>query len=194
MRYIAVTLLTIMLASCGNSSEGEEVNAEEVSSVQTNEERRAEISEMESEVKGLVVTPGDQKAKVLTERLLMRYRDYISLNPRDSISAEYLFKSADLSVGVGKPEASVKHIDRLITDFPDFRKLPEMMLFKGFVYEVHMNSHAEAVTAYKALVKRFPNHRLANDARAAIDNLSLTEEELLEKLKKAEAEMEKDPS
>jgi tetratricopeptide (TPR) repeat protein len=176
--------VALSLSACS----GEENNAEksEVSTVQTAEERRTEVAAMEAEFRGIVATPNSQKAKALTERILLRYRDYISMNPRDSISAEYLFKAADLSLGVGNPEGSITHIDRLITDFPNFRKAPEMMLFKGFVYEVHLNQHANAVKAYQAMISRYPNHRLTNDARAAIDNLSLSEEELLEKLKKAE--------
>ena len=184
MRYTLILILALGLVSCDGSEQGHE---DDVSTVQTAEERRVEIAEMEAEIVGVVATPENQKAKALTERLLLRYRDYISANPRDSVTAEYLFKAADLSVGVGNPENSITYIDRLITDFPNFRKAAEMMLFKGFLYEVHLNNHAEAVKAYQAMIERYPNHRLTNDARAAIDNLSLSEEELLEKLKKAEA-------
>ena len=139
--------------------------------------KNSEITELENEIS---VNLNDlDKAKA--ERIIMRYRDYVNVNPRDSISAEYLFKAADLSVGIGKPEAAVKFLDRLNTDFPDFRKTVEMWLFKGFIYETYINNHAMAVETYKELIKRYPNHRLAADAQASINNLSMSEDELIEK-------------
>ena len=106
------------------------------------------------------------------------------MNPTDSASAEYLFKAADISVGLGNYEASINYINRLTKDFPKYEKVVEIWLFKGFIYENYMDSHAQAVKAYEELILKYPNHRLAQDAQAAIDNLTLSEEELLEKFKK----------
>lgn len=161
--------------------------------VQSIEERQQEIAEMEREIKAYAKQEKNDMMTAKAERLLVRYRDYISNNPRDSITAEYLFKAADLSLGVGKPNASINYLDRLIKDFPDFRKTVEMMLFKGFIYESYLNQHAEAVKAYQALINRFPNHRLAQDAQSSIDHLTMSEEELIEKFKKLnESEQEKE--
>ena len=65
-----------------------------------------------------------------------------------------------------------------------------MYLFKGFIYETYLNDHAKAVSSYTKLIEKYPNHRLASDARASIDNLTMTEEELIEKFKKMNADKE----
>ena len=112
------------------------------------------------------------------------------MNPTDSASAEYLFKAADISIALGNYEASINYITRLTEDFPKYEKIVEIWLFKGFIYETYMNSHAEAVKAYEELILKYPNHRLAQDAQAAIDNLTLSEGELLEKFKEMNSEPE----
>lgn len=123
-----------------------------------------------------------QMNRVRANEVLNKYRSYIMQHPRDSITAEYLFRAADLSVGLGNYDAAINYLNRLIKDFPNFDRIVEMWLFKGFIYEAYMNNHGEAARTYKEIIARYPNHRLASDARAALENLTLTEEQLLEKL------------
>ena len=192
MRRVAMLVVSalLVLTSCNEQGGDGKVNEKNADGVQSKEERQVEIAEMEQAIKGFDRDQDDSRLKSQAENLLKRYRDYISINPRDSMSAEYLFKAADLSIGVGKAKASIRYLDRLIQDFPNFRKAPEMMLFIGFVYEVHLQQHAEAVKAYEAMIERYPNHRLSDDARASIQNLTMSEEELLKKFKEMNAEKE----
>lgn len=187
--FIGVLLFTI--ASCSESENTNSSADQEVSNdIQTSEQRQSEIQEMEKEISGAVKTERTSVLDAKADLLLKRYRDYITLNPRDSITSEYLFRAADLSVGMGKYDAAIAYIDRLHADFPKFRKSVEMHLFKGFIYETYLNDHAKAVSAYTKLIEKYPNHRLASDARASIDNLTLSEEELIEKFKKINADKE----
>lgn len=186
--WMGVTAGVVLLSlnACGDSEKADaksEEQQEQNDGVQSKEDRQAEIMEMEQEIGRLANKDKSPTLDRKAEILLLRYRDYITVNPRDSMTAEYLFKAADLSLGVNKPKASIAYLDRLIQDFPDFRKGPEMMLFRGFIYEAHLKQHAEAVKAYEAMIKRFPNHRLAEDAKASIANLTMSEEELIEKFK-----------
>jgi TolA-binding protein len=187
-RWMLICALPMVFVACsGEKGQEQNANQEESNYVkgdQSKEERQTEIAAMEKEISGLIRS---ERADVLdskADRLLKRYRDYIGANPRDSITAEYLFKAADLSVGVGRYEGAINHLNRLNTDFPTFRKNVEMWLFKGFIYETYLNDHANAVKTYEAILERFPNHRLAADARASIENLSMSEEEMLEMFRK----------
>lgn len=185
---LAVMAGTLFLTACTNGAAPEKEEVSDSNTIQTKEERQEEIASMEAEIAGMIRNERNETMDAKADRLLKRYRDYIGLNPRDSITAEYLFKSADLSVGVGRYEAAIKHLDRLNAEFPKFRKNVEMWLFKGFIYETYMNDHANAVETYQSIVERFPNHRLAEDARASIENLSMSEEELIKKFEKMNAE------
>jgi len=186
---VLIGVLLFAMVSCGDQNGSSAKADQEVSKdIQSNEERQSEIQEMEKEISGAIKTERTSVLDAKADLLLKRYRDYITLNPRDSITSEYLFRAADLSVGMGKYDAAIAYIDRLHKDFTKFRKSVEMHLFKGFIYETYLNDHAKAVSAYTKLIEKYPNHRLASDARASIDNLTLSEEELIEKFKKMNAD------
>lgn len=186
MRIAVVIGLAFALTvvGCGDGGQTKD-GTEDSRAPQSNEERQAEIAEMEADLTdNAKLDQGVDRAKA--DRLIKLYSGYINVNPRDSVSAEYLFKAADLSVGMGKPEAAIRFLDRLTTDFTNYDRIVEIWLFKAFIYEAHMNSYAEAAATYRKLIEKYPNHRLAEQAEAAIDNLTLSEEELLEKLKSAD--------
>jgi TolA-binding protein len=184
MKWALVMALPVMMVACdGAEAEQDESQETQAPIVQSKEERQAEIAQMEQEIAGMAKRERTPMMDEKADLLLKRYRDYVIMNPRDSISAEYLFKAADLSLGVGRPEASINLLNRLNEDFPKFRKNVEMWLFKGFIYETYLNDYANATQTYQALIDRYPNHRLAADARASIENMTMSEEELLEKFK-----------
>ena len=191
-RVLMLSIIVIALSACGEKEASNSTNEDDVTNKveQTNDERQAEIASMEKEISGAVKTERTAVLDAKADRLLKRYRDYVGINPRDSMTSEYLFRAADLSVGMGQYDAAIAYIDWLHKDFPKFRKSVEMYLFKGFIYETYLNDHAKAVSSYTKLIEKYPNHRLASDARASIDNLTMTEEELIEKFKKMNADKE----
>ncbi len=191
-RVLMLSIIVIALSACGEKEASNSSNEDDVTNKveQTNDERQAEIASMEKEISGAVKTERTAVLDAKADRLLKRYRDYVGINPRDSMTSEYLFRAADLSVGMGQYDAAIAYIDWLHKDFPKFRKSVEMYLFKGFIYETYLNDHAKAVSSYTKLIEKYPNHRLASDARASIDNLTMTEEELIEKFKKMNADKE----
>lgn len=190
MKKIAmIVIAAAMLAAC--NSEQEETNGGEVTTTEnrelTKEERKAKVVEriqfLENELKD--DHNFEQRSKLVeAEELVRFYRDYANINPSDSIAATYLFKAADLSIGLKKYDQAIGFMDNILKNQPNFERRVEVMLLKGFVYEVHLNQYAEAVKAYKELISSFPNHRLAMEAQASIDNMTLTEEQLIAKLRK----------
>lgn len=185
-RWMMVAVAALVLSACANSSEEQSEAASEESSeatTQTREERIAEIEELEQDLRSKQKQPFET-VKPLAMQMVREYRDFVVVNPKDSLAPRYLFKAADLSVGLKKYDQAIGFLDNVLANYPAYERNVEMMLFKGFVFEQHMNQHGRAVEAYQALIDRYPNHRLANDARAAIENLTLTEEELIEKFKK----------
>ncbi|MEZ4721877.1 MAG: tetratricopeptide repeat protein [Flavobacteriales bacterium] len=180
MKRIGILLVVIVSVTVGCSN-GDQPTLDGKLAPQSAESRRTEIMEKEKQIGNPDI--GNSLGRAKAKELVTLYRNYISVNPKDSITADYLFKAADLSVGLGEYQAALNLLDRLINEFPKFDRAPEMMLFKGFICENYMNNHAMAVKSYQALIDRYPNHRLAADAKSAIENLTLSEEELLEKFK-----------
>jgi TolA-binding protein len=187
MKRVVIMAMLALLVACAGGGEGsdKENEAKELTVEQGKAKMLNDIATMETDLtSNLDVTKPLQKNKA--EDLLRKYRDYANINPRDSITPHYLLKAADLSIGLGKFDHAVGYLENVLKNHPTYEKRIEAMLLKGFVLEYHMNQHAQAVSAYKELIHAYPNHRLAKDAQASIENLTLTEDQLIEKLKKAQ--------
>ncbi len=111
--------------------------------------------------------------------LLDVYKAFVATYPLDSISPEYLDRSANVYRGLGDPEAALRTYDRIIKDYPGWRKIPDMYYLKAFVIHNDLGQRGEAEKAYKEVISRFPDHHYAQDARAAIENLKYSDEELI---------------
>ncbi|MBK8584090.1 MAG: hypothetical protein IPN88_01050 [Bacteroidetes bacterium] len=76
------------------------------------------IAKAESELindTSLMVNP--EKGKAMKEM----YLKFADKYPDDTISANYLFKAADLSNGLRDPKSTIEILDRLLTTYPKVR-------------------------------------------------------------------------
>ena len=114
-RVLMLSIIVIALSACGEKEASNSSNEDDVTNKveQTNDERQAEIASMEKEISGAVKTERTAVLDAKADRLLKRYRDYVGINPRDSMTSEYLFRAADLSVGMGQYDAAIAYIDWL---------------------------------------------------------------------------------
>ena len=113
------------------------------------------------------------------EELLNAYTDFAKSFPDDENSDEYLFKAADISMNIGQYKKSIELLDKLITNYPDFEKIPECMHLRGFIYEDKLDNLGKAETSYRELIEKYPEHILAENAKACIENLGIPAEELI---------------
>ena len=135
MRKLAWIVLAISMASCGQGTDG----GDDKLGPQSAESRQAEILEKEAALKSSHDF-SQQTTIAKADELVKLYRNYVSMNPTDSMSAEYLFRGADLCIGLEDYNASITMLDRLITSFPNYPRIAEIMLFKGFIYENYEQS------------------------------------------------------
>lgn len=153
---------------------------------QVNEQ--AKIKAME---KNLVV-PGSgtfDNGKALN--LINAYKSYAQNYPQDTMAAVYLVKMAELQVQAVSPIEAVNTLNRIIKDFPAFRKTPECLFLKGFIYENNLNDIEKARATYTEFLQRYPNHYFAKDAKVLISNLGKTPEELIKEFEAKNTEPKK---
>ena len=111
------------------------------------------------------------------------YLAYAAEHPLDTITPEYIFRAAQVATGLGNNEFSIKLYDRVIKEYPGWKKVPEAKFMKGFTYENHMDQQGAAIDAYEVLIYDHPNHVLTPQARQLIENMQYTDEELIKKWK-----------
>lgn len=118
------------------------------------------------------------------------YKAYVAAFPSDSLTPEYLFRAAGVYKSMRQPEQSILLYDRIINDYRGWKRLADAYYLKAFTIDSELDQKGEAQRAYKEVINLFPDHPFARDARIMIDNLSMTDQELIEKFQRMAEEQE----
>ncbi len=116
-----------------------------------------------------------------SNNVLNNYLVYADKYKEDTMSAEYLFKAADLANGLRRPKEAIAIFDRLRTTFPEYRKSPAALFMQGFIYETSLGEKEKAKEKYKEFIQKYPQHTLTPSAQASLDQLNsnLSDEDLI---------------
>lgn len=172
MRSLIVLSFCAVLAACGGG-------APPASPDGPTAEASRRIRAMEDSL--FAGTTFDRKG---AQALLDVYLAFEKANPSDTLAPEYAFRAAGLKKALGDPQGSVALYDRIISNYPHWRRLPDTYYLKAFTIDNDLHQKGEAKAAYEQVIARFPEHRFAVDAQQMIDNLQYTDEELIERFKR----------
>ena len=116
-----------------------------------------------------------------SNNVLNNYLVYADKYKDDSVSANFLFKAADLANGLHRPKESIAIFERLITSFPENRKSSSALFMQAFIYETSMQDKEKAKEKYRKFIQKYPGHKLTPSAQASLDqlNANLSDEELI---------------
>ncbi|MGV3637342.1 MAG: tetratricopeptide repeat protein [Flavobacteriales bacterium] len=163
MKHLALLTISALLLSCGGTKE------------ETPADAQARIRAMEDSV-FQTLTFDERKARALIDV----YKAYATANPYDTVSAEYLFRAANVAKSIHDGEQSVKLYDRIAREFPSWKRLPDVLYLKAFTIDSELGNKGEAEMAYRAVIEAYPTHPFAKDAYQMIKNLQYTDEQLIE--------------
>jgi len=164
MKYILLIPALALLAACGGTK------------TESPADVSARIRAMEDSV--FQSLSFDQRR---AQALLDVYKAYANANPKDTMSAEYLFRAANVAKSMHDGEQCISLYDRIIREWPSWRRLPDVFYLKAFTIDSELDRKGEAETAYREVISRYPDHPFAKDARAMIENLQYTDEELIQR-------------
>jgi outer membrane protein assembly factor BamD (BamD/ComL family) len=122
------------------------------------------------------------KANALIETSLQ----FVEAYPRDSLSPIYLFRAADVSVGVGKPEQAIALWGNFQRQYPEHERAPAALFFQGFTCDNQLSDKERSANYYKKFLSQYPEHELAEQAKLLLEQLSLSPEELIRQFKENE--------
>lgn len=179
-RFLIPTAVAILTA-CGGSTD----NGPEAAATPTAAEAVQRIRAQED---SLFNKP------VFDRRGAMALRDvYLAFaknNPLDTMTPEYIFRAASVARTLGEPKQTLELYDRIIRDYPNWRRVVDTWYLRAFTIDNDMGQKGEAKTAYEEVIHRYPDHRFAADAKQMIENLQYTDEQLIEKFKKMNEQMD----
>ncbi len=114
--------------------------------------------------------------------VLSLYKNYANLYPEDSISVVYLFKAAQVEVGLGLSLQAISTLDSLIMKYPNAENIPSALQFKAFRYDDRLGNINEASKVLDVLIENYPNSSLIENAKAYKASLGKSPEEIIREM------------
>lgn len=128
----------------------------------------------------------------LADEAIEAYEAYANAYPEETVSADYLFKAADLYRAKKKYGTAITIYERIQSDFAEYEKVPHSLFLQGFVYENEMVDLEKAKEKYTEFIGKYPNHELADDVEFSLANLGKTPEEIIRGFEEKQKEMQVD--
>ncbi|MGZ4049537.1 MAG: tetratricopeptide repeat protein [Bacteroidia bacterium] len=170
IKIIAATYLFTLLSSCGNNENPQQpvkskeaIRAELLNCVKVQEKEMHKSPELNNVTAGLAI-----KA----------YYDFISMFPDDSLSPDFIFKSAEIATATQQYPQALQDYQTIENKYPNYKLYPESLFLQASLLDNFMNDDAKAKVVYQKVIDKFPASSYANDAKAAISNMGKSDEEL----------------
>lgn len=177
MKYTGSVLLMTLLIACGGGEGTKKDGADPKAA-----EMVGRITTMEDTLFKSVAF--DQRSG---QELLDVYKAFAKAYPMDENAPEYLFRAAGLcSKAMGDPEQGIRLYDRIIVDYPNWKRLPDTYYLKAFTIDTELKQKGEAQKAYQQVINLYPDHPFAKDALQMMEYLMLSDEEVIKKFEAME--------
>ena len=121
----------------------------------------------------------DEKGLVTANELVAAYLDFAEKQKDSPDAPDYLYKAADLSLNINQAKQSLDLYNRIIYQYPDYKKVPECLFLMGYIYENYFQELGKAKEIYEQFLAKYPDHDFADDAKVSIENLGKSPEELI---------------
>lgn len=176
LKLALIVGLMVFIASCGNNQNAEKgANGE----VPLREQYISQIKNLEKEMHQSTEINNN------TANLAIKaYTDFVIIFPTDSLAPDYLFKAGEIATATKKYKQALMHYQAITTKYPDYKYFRESLYLQGFLLDNFLNDDAGAKIIYEEIVAKYPDTNYAKDAKAAINNLGKTDEQLIEEFKK----------
>ncbi len=183
--YIGVVAMAFLI-SCSGGNNTEESGTQDSTAATTVTKSPYEKDNLSSHIKELEskITDTAQINRGLAMDLMLSYAKYATLYPKDSLSAEYLYKAGDIARSIGEGRNAVNYYKRILNDYPDYKKRAITMFMLAFTYENIMNDTANARKYYTEFIKDYPEHEFADDARQLLKFLGKDPETIVKQFEK----------
>jgi outer membrane protein assembly factor BamD (BamD/ComL family) len=109
------------------------------------------------------------------------YKKFATNFGEDSLAPLYLFKAADLVHGMGREHEALELYAQFLSKYPSHPKAAVSSFLEAFIYDTDLHQRDSAKLKYKAFLEKYPEHKLAPSAKAALDQLEtgMSDDELV---------------
>lgn len=145
-------------------------------------------------------SPKDKLVKEISEKEQKLYKDTVAVKdiplakevksmylkfaddfPADTLAATYLFKAADLSIGLNDAQSATQILERMMAHFPSHPRAASALFYQAFIYDTYLHNSDSAKIKYRIFLEKFPTDQMATSAQASLMQLEagLSDEDLV---------------
>lgn len=119
--------------------------------------------------------------------LVKEYDNFVKEHKEEKQAADFLFKAGELSISLADGISAVKFFNRVYLEYPQYEKAPVSIFMKAFALETILNDKEQAKIAYEEFINKYPNHELAKDAKATLENIDIPLDELIKQFEQKQS-------
>ncbi len=178
--FLIFAMITVLVA-CNNSN-NENTTDETTEMANANPFKGLNESEFDAKISDFEKMVFDSAKSMDIEKanqLIDGYIKYADEFEKSENSPEYLFKAAEISLGLNQAKKSLDLYKRVYTDYPNYSKRPYSLFLQAFIYENNMKELDAAKTLYEQFIQDYPEHDMADDAEYSLKNLGKSPDELI---------------
>ncbi len=170
--FVSILAFAMLLAACDNTVDPNAFRSDLLEQIKAADAALSDTSQQSA-------APNHAKA----ENALALYEQFADSFPQDSLSPLFLFRGAQLAIAISRFQKAIKVLERICNAYPKNAKTPDAVFLIAFVYDEHIKYKAKAKEWYEKLIRNYPDHTFAKDAKAAIATLNMSDEEIIQMLK-----------
>lgn len=174
-------LLTVLIALFFNACKNTETESQ---GTQSNEKVSRDSLIYRIELLEQKIDPRQAIDYNFAGELVNAYTNFLNNYPKDAMTADYLFKAAEVSMNAKQSKKAIELLIKFADLYPNHQKSPFALFLQAFIYETQIGDMNEAEKIYNQVIDYYPSTRLAEDAKACIQNLGKSETQLIEEFEK----------
>ena len=176
IKLILVAGIAIFIISCRNNESSE---IKEIAKEPPREQYLAQIKKLEAELHNSI----DLNTQTAIAAI-KAYSDYVMFFPNDSLAPDYLFKVGEIATAIKQYQQALVNYQVITEKYPNFKYIQESLYLQAYLLDNFLNDDAKAKIIYEQVILKYPTSSYANDAKAAINNLGKSDEQIIQEFKK----------
>lgn len=182
-KFLVPLTLFVFFISISCSDNVENQNNDSNTKAITKEALAQQIESIEDSLSNASV---NLDSKSYSMELLRLSTQFVDEFPKDGRCAEYMFMGARAASGLGEHEKAIRMMQNIKKVYGDYSKLPEVYFLYAFTLDEDLKRKDDAKEAYTQLINEFPDDPLSAQAILLMEQLYMSDEELIEMWSKKE--------
>ncbi len=168
--------LVIVLGACADKSESDSPHGHK-------EGHQKELIAQIDSLEAIHQQKGDSDKSTIS-KLISAYSEYRNKYREDKRTPSYFLKAGDLAMSIEKWEKAAEIQRNFFNDYESHPNRDDVLFQLGFIYDFQLNQKNKAKQTYEHYFKLYGDSIHIEQVRARLEDLNLTDKELIEKFRK----------